>query len=159
VRDRMIAFFWMLVLCPFMIYSVSDNDIQSKKTELNNTSRISPDPLLEVADGLLKSLRAKNIDRAYTDYTSKDFRKKTSLDNFKALIAKYNVLSSNKLFQFQSFFVEDNIASLGGDLHSEEGITMPVEFDFVLEDGKWKIMGIQIYRNELSFPLQEDFTK
>lgn len=153
----MIAIFWMLMFCPFTIYADSANDIQTKKTELNNTSRISPDPLLEVVDGHLKSLRAKDIDRAYTDYTSKEFQKKTSLEDFKALLSKYKVLSSNKLFQFQSFFIEDNIASLGGDLHSDEGSSIPVEFDFVMEDGKWKIMGIQIYQNELSFPLHDNF--
>lgn len=136
--------------------SVNRNDIQSKKTMLSKTSRISPQPLLDVVEGQLKLLRTLEIEKAYNDYTTKEFRNKTSLDDFKKLIAKYKVLANNNLFQYQSFYVEDDIASLGGELHSIDGVAVPVEFDFILEDGQWKIMGIQIYQNEVPMPAKGD---
>lgn len=136
--------------------SVNKNDIQSKKTLLSKTSRISPQPLLDVVEGQLKLLRTLEVEKAYNDYTTKEFRNKTSLDDFKKLIAKYKVLANNNLFQYQSFYIEDDIASLGGELHSVDGITVPVEFDFILEDGQWKIMGIQIYQNEVPMPAKGD---
>jgi hypothetical protein len=135
---------------------VNRNDIQTKKTMLSKTSRISPQPLLDVVEGQLKLLRTLEIEKAYNEYTTKEFRNKTSLDDFKKLIAKYKVLANNNLFQFQSFYIEDDIASLGGELHSKDGVTVPVEFDFILEDGQWKIMGIQIYQNELPLPAKGD---
>ena len=146
-----------LFLFPFLVQAVeSGNDIQSKKTVLSYTSRITPKPLLEAVDGQLKALRDKEFDKAYKNYTSAEFRKNTTLAEFKQLVGKFKSLSNNKLFQFQSFHVEDDIATLGGDALSEEGETIPVEYDFILEDGKWKILGIQIYRNELSLPQREN---
>lgn len=136
--------------------SVNKNDIQSKKTQLSKTSRINPQPLLDVVEGQLKLLRTLEVEKAYNDYTTKEFRNKTSLEDFKKLIAKYKVLANNNLFQYQSFYIEDDIASLGGELHSVDGVTVPVEFDFILEDGQWKIMGIQIYQNEVPMPAKGD---
>jgi hypothetical protein len=125
------------------------NDIQTKKQSLGNTVRINPQPLLEVIEQHLKMLHNLNIEKAYNDYTATEFRQKVSLDDFKKLVAKYKILSIDNRFQLQSFDVENDIVSLGGELHSKDGTILPVEFDFVMENGKWKIFGIQIYRNEL----------
>ena len=150
-------FLFSVLLLPVLIFSeTTNNDIQSKKSILSNTSRISPQPFLEVVEGLLKSLRSNDIAKAYTEYTATEFRKQTSLADFQKLVEKYKVLNNNKLFQFQSFYVENDTVSFGGDLHSEKGETIPVEFDFISEDDKWKILGIQIYQNELSLPNSEN---
>jgi hypothetical protein len=135
----------------------SRNDIQSKKTVLSHTARITPQPFLDLIDEQLKALRAKEIDKAYNDYTSAEFRRNTTPTGFKELVGRFKSLSNNKLFQFQSFHVEDDIATLGGDALSDDGDSIPVEYDFVLEDGKWKILGIQIYKNELSLPSRETY--
>lgn len=132
------------------------NDIKSKKAAYSHVSTINSQQLLDVVDAQLKAIRAKDIDKAYDQYTSAEFRKKTSLDDFKKLIDKFKALSNNKLFQFQSFYLEDDIATFSGDLHSMEGESIPVEYDFVLEDGKWKILGIQIYQTEMALPFQEE---
>ncbi|HEV8052499.1 MAG TPA: DUF4864 domain-containing protein [Parachlamydiaceae bacterium] len=145
-----------LYLFPFFLTAgQATNDIHTKKTVLSHTSRITPQPFLDAVDGQLKALRAKEIEKAYKDYTSAEFRKNTSLEDFQKLINNFKALSSNKLFQFQSFHVEDDIATLSGDAQSDDGDSIPVEYDFIMEDGKWKILGIQIYRNELSLPQRE----
>lgn len=145
-----------LFLFPFLAHAGANNDIQTKKTVLSHTSRITPQPFLDAIDGQLKALRDKEVDKAYNDYSSAEFRKNTTPEEFKQLVAKFKSLSNNKLFQFQSFHVEDDIATLGGDALSADGDSIPVEYDFVLEDGKWKILGIQIYKNELSLPPREN---
>lgn len=120
---------------------------KTSKEILSHTARINPQLLLGVIENQLKALRDKEIDKAYKDYTSSDFQKQTSLEDFKELIGKFPQLSNNKLFQFQSFYTEDDIASFGGDLLSMEGDFVRVEYDLVMEDGKWKIYGMQIYTN------------
>lgn len=149
-------FLFSFFLVPVLASAGEVNDIKSKKSSLTNTSRITPKPFLEVVEGWLKSLRANDIAKAYTDFTATDFRKQTSLQDFQKLVEKYKVLNNNKLFQFQSFHIENDTVSFGGDLLSEKGETIPVEFDFISEDGNWKILGIQIFKNELSLPNSEE---
>lgn len=145
-------------LFSFLLYGEENGlDIKIKKEELRHTSRINSKQLLEIIDSQLKALRGKEIDKAYQENTSMEFRKKTSLDDFKKLVERFKPFSQNKLFQFQSFYTEDDIATFGGELHSIEGESIPVEYDFIQEDGKWKILGIQIYQNELSLPSQDSF--
>ena len=151
-------FLCALCLLPVFLSAVTNqkNESDLKKNSLNNTSSISPKPFLDVVEGLLKALRTNDIAKAYEEFTSNSFRHQTSLEDFKQLVLKYKVLNDNKLFQFQSFHVENDTVSFGGDLLSTKGQTTPVEFDFISEGGKWKILGIQIYQNELSLPKSED---
>jgi hypothetical protein len=149
-------FMCALFIAPaFISVEGASNDIQSKKTTLSNTSRISPQPFLEVIDALLKTLREKKVEQGYNNYTSAEFRRKTSLEDFQKMVDKFKALNQNKLFQLQSFFIENDIVSFDGDLNSEGGETIPVELDFIMEDGKWKILGMQIYQNEISLPVQQ----
>lgn len=141
----------MLVFLPLLAQANGLNqDIKTKKEELAHVSRVNSQLLLDVVNAQLKALRENQLERAYQEFTSMQFKENTSLEAFKELVAKFKALSHNKLFQFQSFYLEDNIATFGGDLQSMEGQSIPVEYDFVLEDGKWKILGIQIYQTEVS---------
>ncbi len=132
------------------------NDKTIKET-LSHTSRINPHLLLDVIDEQLNALRSNEIEKAYRDYSSSEFLQKTSLDDFKKQIVQFTPFSKNKLFQFQSFYTEDNIATFGGDLLSTDGDSVRVEYDLVMEGGKWKIYGIQIYQNSLSTPIKNPF--
>lgn len=131
---------------------VSKDLIAEKKPEkqiLSHTSRINPHVLLEVIENQLKVLREKEIDKAYRDFTASEFQKQTSLEDFREIVGQFTPLSNNKLFQFQSFYTEDDVASFGGDLLATGGDFVRVEYDLVMEGGKWKIFGIQIFKNTL----------
>jgi hypothetical protein len=149
----MLAVNVIIFLCcsiPFLISAKEPNhDIKAKKEALVNTSHINMQELLEIIENHLKAIRAHDIEKAYND-TSIEFRKKVSLEDYKNSISKSKPLSNNKLFQFQSFYTEDDIATFGGELYSIDGEYIPVEYDLILQDGKWKILGIQIYKNEYS---------
>lgn len=130
------------------------NDIRSKKEVLSNTARISPEPFLKVVDEQLAAIRSNELNKAYNDYTSTAFRKNISFEEFKTLVTKYEQLFNNRNFQFSSFYIEDDIATFGGELFSKSGEAISVEYDFVSENDQWKIEGIQIYKNELPVPSQ-----
>ena len=144
------------LLIPFLLCGANATDIHAKKILLANTTKVTSTPFFEMTETFLKDLRSKGVEKVYNDYTSKEFRKKTSLEEFKKMLEKFKLFSESTIFQFQSFFVEEGIASLGGDLYSETGKAVPIEFDFVQEDGKWKILGMQIYENEASLPVHEE---
>ncbi|MEI8365928.1 MAG: DUF4864 domain-containing protein [Parachlamydiaceae bacterium] len=104
--------------------------------------------LLQIINNFLDTLRKGDTVTAYNHYTSQQFQKNISLDNFKTLVAREPTLAQNKLFQHRSFYIEDEIVSFEGDLISTTGVAVPVEFDFLMEGNEWKIMGLQLYQPE-----------
>ena len=110
--------------------------------------------LIEKINGFLEAIRLNKPDVAYKDFTSKEFQKKTSLENFKNIIAEKTHLYKNKLFQYRSFFIEDNIATFQGDHVFPDGSTLSSEYDFIQEGKDWKIMGLQFFKpEEMSIPI------
>jgi hypothetical protein len=153
-------FIMRLIALGFFVFPVlghaaeTNNDIRTKKEVLSHTSRITPEPFLKVVDGQLGAIRSNELSKAYNDYTSTAFRTNISFEEFKTLVAKYQALFNNQNFQFSSFYIDDDIATFGGELFSAKGEAISVEYDFVSENDQWKIEGIQIYKNELPQPSQ-----
>ncbi len=106
--------------------------------------------LMPVIDGLLTAVRQDNAEKAYNEFTAADFRKTTTFEQFKQFAAKYPVLSKNKSFQFHSLYFEDNIGTFQGALVSSSGEQLETEIDLIEENGKWKILGIQLFKPESS---------
>ena len=99
--------------------------------------------LAEVAQAQLAALRAGDVAGAYA-YTSSDFQKATSLEDFKVFLQAYPSLSQNKSASFTSREVENNLGTLKGSLKAEDGAVTPVEYKLVKENDKWKILNIQL---------------
>jgi hypothetical protein len=139
----------LTALCmPVLAMGVSIEKIKAEKMQTSSQ-------LMPVIDGLLSAVREGNIEKAYQDYTAEDFRKVTSLDQFRQFISKYKVLAKNKTFQFHSLYFEDHIGTFQGALVSVEGEELQTEFDLVLENGKWKILGVQLFKPESAVLRQE----
>ena len=95
--------------------------------------------LLAIIEEQLAALRAGKIDKAYADYTSEEFRKSTSLAQFKKLV-NIDVIAKNKSFQPHSFYIENDIATFEGILISKDGSTLQVEYDLYRKGGNGKFM-------------------
>lgn len=121
---------------------------RSEKIIKVSDSTINPNPLLTIIEEQLTALRAGNISKAYTEYTSSEFKKITTIDQFKRFVGNFSVLSQNKSFQFNSVNFEKSIATFEGTLISKEGDSLQAEYDLVQEQGKWKILGIQLFKPE-----------
>lgn len=91
----------------------------------------------------LAALQAGNIDEAYS-YTSKDFQKATSIDNFKKFLDHYPSLKNNKSSFFNERKIENNIGTIKGTLTAKDGAKTPIEFTLIKEDGAWKIINIKL---------------
>lgn len=129
---------------------VGNNSQQGQsKSSIKEETVFDLQPLLEIIEHLMADLRNKKISEAYADLTSKEFQKTTPLESFKQLVNDYDVLSQNKYFQYQSFYFENNIATFQGLLISKNGVAVQAEFDLVKEEGKWKIFGMQLFKQEM----------
>lgn len=102
--------------------------------------------LVDVIDNQLEALRHDDISKAYSTYTSKDFKSATSLDQFRNFIQAYPVFLNNKSAHFSQRSVEHNIAILKGYLTSTDNVTTPIEYKLTKEDGKWKILSVRLLK-------------
>lgn len=91
----------------------------------------------------LKSLGAGDIEKAYS-YTSKDFQKATSINDFKKFLNQYPSLKTNESSFFNQREIQNNTGILKGTLTSKDGAKTPIEYRLIKEDGHWKILGIQV---------------
>lgn len=102
--------------------------------------------LVDVVDKQLEALRSGNIDAAYQDYTSKDFKNATTLEQFRQFIDTYPILINNHSAQFPQRSIKDHITILKGKLMANDQTTAPVEYRLIKEDGKWKILSVRILK-------------
>lgn len=102
--------------------------------------------VFEVVEKQLQSLRTGDYSKAYLTFTTKEFRKQTSLDSFKQFIKNFPVFSKNKTLTLNEIHFENQVVSLKGVLTSLEDETYLVEYELIKEDGRWKILGIQIIK-------------
>lgn len=97
----------------------------------------------DVAKNQLDALRKEDYVKAYA-YTSVDFQKATSLDDFKKFVAGYPSLRNNEGSSFSNREIVNNEGTLQGTLTARDGATTPVEFKFVKEKGEWKIISLKL---------------
>jgi hypothetical protein len=144
------AIFCAAVIIPWMLSA------EEVKEERSDEKRTDAKHLLEVIEGQLSAVRRSQLEDAYNNFTSEEFKGKTTYENFKEVMDKFAVFKNNKSFQFGSEYFEDGIATLQGSLISSDGEVLQVEYDLVREKGNWKIQGIQLFKPEATVSRPEN---
>jgi hypothetical protein len=99
--------------------------------------------LITTINKQLSALRSSDMTLAYS-YTSKDFRKVTSLSDFADFVDHYSALKNNKKAIFIEKKIKDDNALVKGVVYAADGSVTPIEYILVKEEDVWKIMGIQV---------------
>ena len=102
------------------------------------------DKIIEPINNQLAALKAGDVDKAYS-FTSRDFQNATSLADFQKFVDLYPAIKNNARTKFISKDVTGDNAKLTGTLISVDGISTPIEYLLIKEEGAWKILGIQVY--------------
>lgn len=102
--------------------------------------------LVDVVDHQLDAFRKQDISKAYYNYTSKDFRAATSLDQFRNFVEAYPVFFNNQSAHFSQRSMEHNIGTLKGHITSQDHVNTPIEYKLIKDDGKWKILSIRLLK-------------
>lgn len=103
----------------------------------------STSQVTQVVEKQLNDIRENNPNKAYS-YTSLDFQKATTLEDFKEFIEKNSDLKNNKAINFSSRSINHDVGYLRGSLTAKDGAVMPVEFKMVKENGEWRVLAIQL---------------
>lgn len=89
----------------------------------------------------LSAIRSGNYEKAYS-YTSTEFQKASSLDDFKKFIEKVPALKNNESISINNREFENENGSVKGTLTSKDGLSTPIEYRLIKENGEWKILEI-----------------
>ena len=101
--------------------------------------------LMTVIHAFLNSLHNGNMAVAYQKFTSEFFQEANTLEQFKEFIAKHSELTQDLPSSFEKIMFNNNIATLAGKLYLSNAMYLPVEFDLVQDNDKWKILHIYTY--------------
>jgi len=96
-----------------------------------------------LTDSHLAALRSGDLDTAYSQ-TSPQFRKATSLPQFKKFVAAYPVLTQHTEFQFESRGFENNTGHVNGHLADEGKKLAKIEFKLIKVGENWTIQGFNL---------------
>ncbi len=99
--------------------------------------------LITSVEGQLIAIRAGDISKAYS-YTSSDFQKSTSLEDFKKFLEKAPALTNNKSVSFPSRSFKNNQGAVTATLVSKDGKETTVEYELVKENNEWKVINIHV---------------
>lgn len=114
----------------------ADSPIVESRQQLN-------EELIKPIQAHLNALRTNDIDRAYTQYVSREFQHATPLQAFRDFVKTHPIISNYKTIQFGEARLENNQGRILATLVSESGNTS-IEYILVKEDNKWKIWGMRV---------------
>ncbi|MBS0286634.1 MAG: DUF4864 domain-containing protein [Proteobacteria bacterium] len=89
----------------------------------------------------LSAIRSGDYTKAYS-YTSTEFQKNTSVDEFKKFIETIPALKDNQSLSINDRSFQNENGSVKGTITSKDGMTIPIEYQLIKENGTWKILGI-----------------
>lgn len=94
----------------------------------------------------LAAIRAGDLDGAYSEYTSPEFRSITSIDTFKQFISQVSALKDNASASFPIRKFTNNQGILIGTVKGKDGNEQPIEYLLTYNKNTkaWEIAGINL---------------
>lgn len=92
----------------------------------------------------LKALKKNKITEAYYSFTSKEFQEATSLEQFKAFLTAYPILTQTKGIRFIDKINSENIGTLEAFLTNADNKEIKAQYRIIKEGDKWKILSISL---------------
>lgn len=110
--------------------------------------RFDPDPILAPIKEQVQHIRESNITQAYLHDTSTEFQKVTSLQDFTKFIQEHPGFAKNKSVKYENLKFDNNMAIIKVVLTSTQGHDYPIQYSVVNENGKWKIIHIEVLSHD-----------
>lgn len=115
------------------------------ETSSSNGKNYKTRELLSIIQAFLKAVHSKEEEKAYRAYTSQNFKFTNSFADFQKYLKAHSELTTSTSSSFEKLMFNNNVATFGGKLYLSDKLYLPIEFDLVQEDDKWKILNIFTY--------------
>jgi hypothetical protein len=118
--------------------------ILSKPASGGTAPTFSTADLVNTIEGQLTAIRGGDLSKAYYAYTSRDFQRATPAQSFEKFVAAHPGLKNNQVANFSNLSFKNDVGTFQGSLTSADQEIVNVEYDLVYEDGKWRILSVQL---------------
>lgn len=105
---------------------------------------LSPHGAIDTVKEQLEALNDNRISQAYYEYTSKEFQKTTSIQQFKEFLSIYPVLFETRSYDLKQERADEKRAQVIGVLVSHDLEEMQAEWGLVKENDEWKIVSLRL---------------
>lgn len=135
---------YKIVLCVFGLFFAAIIGFVSLMTSI---VMLATSGLTDAARGQLAAIRAHDYTKAYS-YTTSEFQQGVTEKQFEKFISAYPALSNNKDATFNARSIDNNgIGTIEGTIQSDDGKVTPIRYQFLKENGVWKIQNIEVNPN------------
>ncbi len=100
--------------------------------------------LEDLAETQLIEIKKNKITKAYYDYSSVRFKETNSLDSFREFIANNPGFREFTGIRFLDSRKDNNYGVVFGELIVFDDIAIPIKYEFVKEEGEWRVLKLQI---------------
>ncbi len=111
-------------------------------------STFSPEELRTPILEMLKMVRSGNLNEAYDQYASKAFQESTSKEQFAEFVNSNKFLREAANFDWGRLTFNNNVAIQTLFLKKQGEPAQQSEFSLIREEGKWKVVQIQLFERE-----------
>jgi len=98
---------------------------------------------VKAVESHLDLLKGGNVQAAY-DATAKDFKTAVPFADYQQFLAAYPAFKNYQSVSFSSREINNDQATLQGDVKAADGGVTPVEIKLIKETGEWRILSIQV---------------
>lgn len=109
----------------------------------------SGNKLEELTNSQLSEIKKKQLTKAYYEYASSQFKKSTSLEDFKKLIESNRVFNEFSKVSFHDSQQDTNYGVVYADLFMFDDLKVPSKFEFIKEDGEWKVLRFELEQPQI----------
>jgi hypothetical protein len=126
------------------IQSVQFEDLSATQAANQKTSPEDDASVKKVFAEQMEKVGKKNFSGAYNENTSADFKKSTSQKQFEAFVNTQPGFFNFKDIKWDDSVTNGQVVFLKGSMITSEDQTIPVVYQFVKEDGTWKVLHIEV---------------
>ncbi|GAB4234308.1 MAG: hypothetical protein Tsb0021_13550 [Chlamydiales bacterium] len=123
----------------------TEDDLRDIAMTQINQQNLTPEiqEMINIIQKQLEALQEKDLNRAYEQYSSRQFKEGTSFVAFENFIRNFPELIEHTSATFNRAHIEGNRGSVTATMITPQG-SYPIEYIMIDQDGSWKVWGFRI---------------
>ena len=121
---------------------------------IEETTTESANNPIDTIENQLNAIKSNNVDSAYSDYVTKDFKKATSLKAFKEFVQSHPILSDFTTKRHGAISDTKGVKKIKFWVSDDQGNKNILDYTLAKEGASWKVRGIELLPDDVE-PIDE----